>query len=418
MNQPYDPSRREMLSLMMGLPLGACLPKEWATEKWMPEPGEELPHKKFFAIKGTYLNAAYTHPMSKGSYLAINEYLHERLADGQKPRHTMDDNRTEAKKLFAKLINADVEEIAWIPSTMVGENAILNGLSIPGSKSRVVTDAYHFSGSLFLYNELARQGLDLHIISPRENRIHTDDFEAAITPGTKLVALSLVSAFNGYQHDLKKVCEIAHARRALVFADIIQAAGAVPIDVKESGVDFCSSATYKWLMGDFGAGFLYVRKDKLDMLKRSQIGYRQEASFISHVYPFDDPGDKLFESSFRSDTAGRFEVGTLANEAIPALRHSLEYLLNTSVDRIQSYRKPMLDLLQEKLPALGFIPLTPIASTSPIVSFAYKVAYTKWQPIIDAAGINIQLYKNRMRVSPSVYNDMDDIHKLIKALSG
>ena len=71
---------------------------------------------------------------------------------------------------------------------------------------------------------------------------------------TKLVAVSLVSMINGFQHDLKALCDIAHSRGALVYADIIQGAGAVPIDVHAWGVDFCACATYKWLMGDFGVG--------------------------------------------------------------------------------------------------------------------------------------------------------------------
>ncbi|HUR65111.1 MAG TPA: aminotransferase class V-fold PLP-dependent enzyme [Chitinophagaceae bacterium] len=417
MKETFDPSRRELLTMMMGLPFATSLSRQQELEKFFPVPVGEFPHKELFDIKGTYINAAYIHPMNRKSQQAIAPYLDERMINGHTPHYDMDENRKTAKENFARLINADVEEIAWVPSTMAGENAIVNGLSLPGSKGRVVTDAYHFSGSLYMYTELAKQGLDVHVVKPRDNKINLDDLEAAITPGTKLVAISLVSAFNGFEHDLKKVCAIAHAKNALVFADIIQAAGAVPIDVKDSGVDFCSSATYKWLMGDFGQGFLYARKDKLGLLRRSQLGYRQEAKFVSHIYPFDDPGTVLFETESRNDAPGYFEVGTFSNAAIAALRQSLDYLLKTEPAKIQQYRKPMLDILQQKLPGLGFMPLTPVDSTSPIVAFGMKDAYEKLKPKIDAAGINIQLYKNRIRISPSVYNDMDDINKLIKALS-
>jgi len=416
MKETNNLSRRNLITMMAGLPFAASLSRLKKLENFLPVQTGDLPHKELFDIKGTYINAAYIHPMSKGSHNAISSYLNERQINGHTPAYDIDENRKEAKNLFAKLINADVEEIAWVPSTMAGENCIVNGLSLPGTKARVVTDVYHFNGSLFLYNELAKQGLDLQVIRSRDNKINMDDIEKTITPGTKLVAISLVSAYNGFQHDLKQLCEIAHSKNAMVYADIIQAAGTVPIDVKESGVDFCACATYKWLMGDFGAGFLYVRKDRLDLLKRSQIGYRQEASFVSHVYPFDDPGSVLFETTSKTDTGGHFEVGTLGNEAIAALRHSLTYLLETGIQKIQDYRKPMIDLLQQKLPSLGFSPLTDAASTSPIVSFAFKDA-AKLKPKLDAAGINIQLYQNRVRISPSVYNDMEDITRLIKALS-
>lgn len=417
MNEQFEPSRRDLLTLMMGLPFAGMITRHPFLGESSAGGKNGLPDKDHFQIRGTYINAAYMHPMSKGSRQSIQSYLDERMIKGVNPRYSMDEARKDALNRFAQLIGAEPDEIAWIPSTMVGENGIVNGLSLPGSKSRVVTDAYHFSGSLFLYEELAKQGLDVHVIRPRENRIDYDDLEAAITPGTRLVAVSLVSAYNGFQHDLKKVCAIAHAKNALVYADIIQAAGAVPINVKESGVDFCASATYKWLMGDFGAGFIYVRKDRLPELKKTQLGYRQEASFVSHVYAFDEPGTTMFETKSRTDTAGYFEVGTLANEAIAALRHSLDYLLKTGVEKIQEYRKPMLDLLQQQLPRLGFLPLTPLDSVSPIVSFGYRDAYEKLHTKLEKAGINVQLYRHRMRVSPSVYNDMDDIQKLLKTLS-
>ncbi|MEJ0057504.1 MAG: aminotransferase class V-fold PLP-dependent enzyme [Bacteroidota bacterium] len=100
-----------------------------------------------------------------------------------------------------------------------------------------------------MYGQLAKQGLDVHVVRDRDNKINLKDLDAAITPGTTLVALSLVSTVNGFQHDLKAICDIAHSRGALVYADIIQAAGAVPIDVRATGVDFCACASYKWLMG-------------------------------------------------------------------------------------------------------------------------------------------------------------------------
>jgi selenocysteine lyase/cysteine desulfurase len=73
----------------------------------------------------------------------------------------------------------------------------------------------------------------------------------------------------------KKVCEIAHANGAFVYADIVQAAGVVPVGVRDSNVDFAACASYKWLMGDFGLGLLCAREDLLDRVKRTQYGYYQ-----------------------------------------------------------------------------------------------------------------------------------------------
>ena len=409
---PEDLTRKQFVSLLTAMPLAGVS----AVGARQNKASQVFPAKNEFEIKGNYLNAAYTHPMSKGSYQEVQQFLNQRLMNGRIPANYDGFDRKEALDGFAKLINALPEEIAWIPSTMVGENLVVSGLGIPRSKMRVVTDAYHFHGSLHMYGQLAKEGVDLVVVKPVNNQIRLDDLEKAIKPGTKLVAVSLVSATTGFQHDLKKLCEIAHSRGALVYADIIQAAGAVPIDVKDCNVDFCACSTYKWLMGDFGIGFLYVRKDRLPLLNRTLIGYRQIDNFTSHILPFDPPGDTAFESTALSTMSGHFEVGTFANEGIVALRYSVNYLNTIGVDAIQQYRQPLINLLQEKIPDDKFIALTPKNSNSPIVCFAYENAGRLLPPKLDHAGINIQVYEHYIRISPSFYNDMSEIEQLIEVL--
>lgn len=397
---------------MAAMPLALNVPLHEGVQK-----NENIfPAKDEFDIKGTFINAAYTHPMSKGSFNEVRRFLDQRMVNRHVPASYDGFERSGALANFAKLINAGTDEIAWVPSTMYGENLIVNGLSLPGSKERVVTDALHFHGSLHMYGQLAKNGLDLAVVKPVHNRIDLNDLDKAITPGTRLVAISLVSATNGFQHNLKEVCKLAHARGALVYADIIQAAGAVPIDVKESNVDFCACATYKWLMGDFGVGFLYAKKDLLPSLKRTLIGYRQMTNLVTHILPFDPPGNTIFESGTKEDASGHFEVGTFASEGIASLRYSLEYLNKIGVANVQDYRQPMISRLQQQIPTNKFIPLTPADSTSPIVSFAFKDAMNIIKPKLDAADVNIQVYDNMIRISPSFYNDMNDIEKLISVL--
>lgn len=407
-------SRRNFVSMMAGVPLVISHPLKATL---VDKPAGIFPAKEEFDIKGTYINAAYTHPMSKGSFNEAKNFLNSRMLNRQVPKEYDGFDRSKALNNFARLINASPEEIAWIPSTMFGENFIVSGLSLPGSAEHVVTDAYHFHGSLHLYGQLEKSGLKFTVVRPRNNRIDLNDLDAAIRPGTKLVALSLVSATTGFQHDLKAVCGLAHSRGAMVYADIIQAAGAVPIDVKDSGVDFCACSTYKWLMGDFGIGFLYVRKDRLTSLKRTFIGYRQIANFVSHILPFDPPGKNVFESVSSEDMSGHFEVGTFANEGIVALRYSLEYLNNVGVANIQQYRQPMIGYMQQQLADHPkYIPLTPAGSASSILSYAFIDAHNILKPKLDAADVNIQVYENMIRISPSFYNDINDIDKLLDVL--
>jgi selenocysteine lyase/cysteine desulfurase len=409
-------SRRKWLKRVGASSVAAAVSGHFSTKSYASRQDIELPAKSIFNVQGTFINAAFTHPMSLPTAEAARAYTNRRIVNDKAADDLMNVNRKEAAQLFASLINASPDEIAWVASTMVGENFIVAGLGLPGTNHHVVTDACHFNGSLYLYGQLARQGLDVNIVRPKENSIPIDELDKAITTNTKLVAISLVSSHSGFLHNLKQVCDRAHAKGALVYADIIQAAGAVPIDVKESGVDFCACSGYKWLMADFGAGFLYVRKDRLPLLHRTQYGYRQIDHLYTHVFPLDTPGKLIFDWTSHDDVAGYFQVGTISNGTIAALRESLRYLNQVGVKRIQLFRQPLVNRIQEQLPRFGFIPMTPLGSESPIVSFAYPNAMSL-QPKIDKAGINIQLYDHHIRISPSIYNDMDDIEKMIEVLS-
>jgi selenocysteine lyase/cysteine desulfurase len=354
--------------------------------------------------------------LSRGGKASVDAYLlYKTMSD--EAEYSGGDMRSRAHEAFARLINASVDEVCFVQSTTAGENLVINALDIPDSGGRVVTDALHFFGSFPTYAELQKRGMDVVTLRSRQGRIDMSEFEAAVNSKTTLVAVSSVSTFNGFQHDLKLVCEIAHRQGAMVYADIIHSAGAVPFDVRATGVDFCSTASYKWLMGDMGLGFLYVRADRLDRLQRPWCGYHQVSSFQSHVYPGDPPGDAVADYELGRSADGYFAMGTVANAVAAQLDYSLQYLLDVGVERIQRYRQPMIDRLQETLPGLGYAPLTPPGTSSPLVSFACTDARKRLQPKLQSAGIVLSVSRNHFRVSPSVFNDMDDIERLIDVLS-
>jgi selenocysteine lyase/cysteine desulfurase len=280
-----------------------------------------------------------------------------------------------------------------------------------------VTDALHFEGALIHLQALKREGLDVRMVLPRDWRIELRDLEQAVDRKTKLIELSLVTMFTGFQHDLKAVCDLAHAHGALVYADIAQAAGCTPIDVKASGVDFCACSSFKWLMGDFGLGFLYAREDLLDrFVRRTQYGYYQASSMTTHFLPYDPPGDGPFTFELRSDAAGYFEVGSTANGAWAALSKSLPYIRSLGVENIEAYRQPMLQRLRKEMPALGFEPITPAESKSALISFAAKDMGSVAERLKNAE-INATIRDHSIRLSPSVFNDLADIDRLLDALS-
>lgn len=374
-----------------------------------------LPDKGNFAFTGTDLNAAYTHPVGNRTRAALGAYLDSRQRDTAR-NWPVQNSRDEAVALFAGLIHAAPGEIAVVPSTLEGENLIGASLGLGPGKG-VVTDAFHYDASLVRYSELHRQGMPLTVVRNRGNRIDYSDLEAAISPETELVAISWVSSATGYRHDLKCLCDIAHRKGALVYADIIQGVGAVPLDVKESGVDFCCAGSYKWLMGEFGVAFLYVRSDRLRELKRVQLGWRGITAYTHHFLPYDSPGPVVGDYRLGTDTARIFEVSTPDWAGLAAATGSLKYLEALQVPRIARYREPMLDRLQQELPRYGFSALTPPDQRGPYLVFSKEGVGARYAAALKEAQIYVTLTKNRIRISPSVYNDMGDIEKLIRVLA-
>jgi selenocysteine lyase/cysteine desulfurase len=276
----------------------------------------------------------------------------------------------------------------------------------------------HFEGAVLHLQALQQRfGLDLRIVKPHNWRIELSDLERVVDKQTKLIELSLVAMHNGFQQDLKAVCDLAHAHGAYVYADIAQAAGSTPIDVRESDVDFCACSSFKWLMSDFGLGFLFVKEALLDkVLGRTQYGYFEAKTLESHFLPGDSPNPAVYTWDLEGNASGHFEVGTHAIGAAHVLAKSLPYIRRIGVENIRAYRQPMLKRLHEEMPRLGFEPLTPPDSTSALVSFAVK-DYKTIVARLEKAGVNARVSRRYIRISPSVFNDMKDIDRLLESVS-
>lgn len=412
-------NRRELLAGIGGFAVTETLAQTPASTPASTPSSAAFPRKSDFAIPPglTYLNGAFTHPLPVAALEAVRQYIERRARPGGIDAPGNSALVRTAKENFAALINAKPSEISFIPNTSTGENLVVNGLGIVGSGGNVVTDALHFEGAIINLQALQRtQGLDLRIAMPRDGRIEMRDLERLVDKKTKLIEVSLVAMYNGFQHDLKAVCDLAHAHGAYVYADIVQAAGATPLDVKASGVDFCACSSFKWLMGDFGAGFLYVREELLPRIRRSQHGYHSVTRMATHFLPYDPPGREPFSWELGTDASTTFEVGSYAYAPLAALSVSLPYLRSLGVERIEAHRQPLLERLRKEMPRLGFEPITPAGTKSALITFLVRDR----QPVFERlqkANINVRLAAHYLRVSPSVYNDMQDIERLLAALS-
>jgi selenocysteine lyase/cysteine desulfurase len=409
--------RREMLRGLGGIAGGAAL---GAFNGHLPQTAG-FPRKSDFLIEDgyTYLNAAYTHPIPKVAMEAVRNAAEGRCS---MPPPTAGQSGT-PRTLFAELINAKPSEVAYVSSTSAGENLVVQALELDRRfDGNVVTDGLHFEGALLHLQELKKRGLDVRVVKPTKDfRIDMADLEKAIDRRTRLVEVSSASMYNGFQHDLKAVCAVAHANGAYVYADIIHSAGAEPFDVKASGVDFAACSSFKWLMGDFGIGFLYAKEALLDRIARPVMGYYQ-APNLEQFYPPHLPSGEYTPVSYtlQKTATGFFESGTLTGGPainVALLTASLNYIKSLGVANIQAHREPLIRKLQQEVPRLGFTAVTPPESTGPNVTFAKQnLAQTELPRKLQAGRVNVRLSTHWMRLSPSVYNDMADIERFLDVI--
>ena len=360
------------------------------------------------ALQETYLNAAAIHPLGTFAARAVEQTLAYRLqGPGENRRDFGPTQQNDLKKRFGQLINATPEEIAFTSSTSDGENIVVMGLDLAKRGGNVVIDELHFTTSLYMYKELEKKGVELRIVKHRDWAIDINDMDRAIDKNTRLVSLALVSNVNGYMHDCKAVSALAHAKGAHVFADIIQAVGAVPVDVKALGIDFAAAGTYKWLMGERGLGFLYVRRDLQDsVLPTTRYGHRQVTNFNRAAMTWEPlPG------------AAKYETGNIPVMLAACVSEGITYVQALGLDKIRAHARQLTARLQRELPPLGLTPLTPPNTETPILAFGLKDAEATAK-ILQAAKVTgtIVANENRLRLSVSVFNTHDDVDRVVEVL--
>jgi selenocysteine lyase/cysteine desulfurase len=254
--------------------------------------------------------------------------------------------------------------------------------------------------------------------------------ERAVDKKTKLIAVSLVSSVNGHLENMKALSDLAHAHGGYLFADIIQGAGAIPIDVQAMGIDFASCAMYKWLQGEHGYGFLYIREG----LAGTVVKTLQYTGHPDFNYPpwvkTPKPGAPDIINHTPSGAAD-FECGTPSVITYAGQYESFKYIDKLGVERIRAHARSLTGRLQKELPALGYTPITPKDAGTPIVTFLCKDAEVVKSKIREAArtgrakisitgpnsALTVGRFGNHVRFSVSVFNNQQDVDRVLEVLA-
>jgi selenocysteine lyase/cysteine desulfurase len=396
---PLD--RRSLLAAAIGASALAHTAKAQAVQAAQASAADPLGVRGDFPItsaKGIFLNTAYSAPVPRPVIAAAQEAAERKAMN---PINAGAEYTQQVRDRFARLVNAEPDEIALIRSTGEGENLVAWGLGLkPGDN--VVMSSLHYDSEFILYRVIEKElGVQFRIVPHKDGVVGVKEMEPFVDKRTRLITVALVSHQNGFVHDLKALADLAHANGAYLFADAVQAAGAVPIDVKASGVDFLCANSYKWLLSTGSVSGFYVRRGLFGRLHLDRYGEGQ----ISRRLP-----NRQYEFY---DDARRFEFTSIGDVSAAQFAASLAYIDRIGLPRIEAHGVGLGLKLQRELGGLGRRLYTPPGNRSPIVAYYINTPPPQARETFAKAGINVTARDGTVRVSAALFNTEAEIDRFL-----
>jgi selenocysteine lyase/cysteine desulfurase len=290
---------------------------------------------------------------------------------------------------LARLIHAEADDIAFVPSAAHALAIVIGGLDL--AEGNVVTLQDDFPNQLYL---------------PRLREVAWDRFFSAIDGETRLVAISEVNYATGFRPPLAAIVEflatIPAARRPVLFVDGTQSAGALRFDAQATRVDVYAVHGYKWLISPNGAGFFYMAPHLRERIQPNVVGWRSHHDWrnVDNLHH----GAPVFKAS-----AEKYEAGGLPSALLYAMEASVEMILAIGTDEIERRVLGLADDLRMRLTRLGAECDASTVLSSQIVAAQF--------PGNDVGALARELAKRRvlvaarhgrLRVSPHFYNNEEE----------
>jgi cysteine desulfurase/selenocysteine lyase len=363
--------------------------------------------RKMFPVTKTkaFLNHAGASPLPKPVKMAIQTCL-----EGSSLLEEEGSDPNEARKLFAKLVNAEPTEIALVPNTSTGLNIAANTVDCPRGCNVVTTDLEFPAVTYPWLRSKLKPNVEVRYVRNVDGELLLEDFDRLVDDKTTAVVVSHVEYSNGFRNDLKALSEIAHEHGALIIVDVCQSAGALRVDVRWDKIDFLATSSYKWLLGPSGAGFLYVQKDLIGKSEPVFVGYEgAKPEIFDTIELWNNRELKLVE------TANRFEAGGPSILGYVGAAAALKLILEVGIDEIEKRVTGLARYLIERLKEEGFRLQTPeaVKHSSGIVNFLIDDPRGKIEKL-GQKGIIVSARMNGIRVSPHFYNTGGELESLIE----
>lgn len=367
------------------LPAGAPAPQPWP-----PTWNDREPEAYWQAVRDEFLLRTDYHYFNTGGLgpaprrvLAVLEQEMRRLQEESETGYSL---FAPARAAVARWLGAAPAEIAFTRNATESNAIIASSLPLSAGDEVIFESHAHPGGSFPWLVQQRVRGVVVKLFEPdpASSQGNLRRIEALLTPRTRVVQVSHVTAPTGIVMPVAAIAAMCRERGIWFHIDGAQSAGMFPFTMAELGCDSFATSGHKWLGAPHETGFLWVRRDKLDRLVPVAVG--GHSAQLEHL-----PGELRLE-----DTAIRFEYGTRNAAVARAVGAAVEFHEALGPARIAARGRELAARVRRGLSALpGIEILTPAAgeSSGSIVSFRAAAV-----PFVEL-GERLQK-EHRMRLRP------------------
>ena len=361
-----------------------------------------------------YLNCAYMAPLSDAVVDAGVAGIERKVRPWEIESRDFFAGVESVKGLFGRLVNADKDRLAVIPSVSYGLATVVQNLRVePGQN--VVTVHQQYPSNMYPWRRLADGKASIRVVEPTttvgRGQMWNESLLDAIDDDTALVTLAPAHWTDGTRFDLERVGERAREVGAAFVVDGTQWVGAVPFDVAALQPDAVVCAGYKWLTGPYSIGLAYYGS-------RFDQGIPIEETWIGRLGSEDFNGLVDYQDEYRSGAA-RYDVGEASNFIlIPMLEAALRQVLDWGPTEIGRYSRWLTNDLVAELRERGFGVEDDAWRADHFFGLRLPsdMDMGALRQRLEQGRISVSLRGGMLRVSPHVYNDESDIQALRELL--
>jgi selenocysteine lyase/cysteine desulfurase len=317
----------------------------------------------------------------------------------------------ELRALAARVMGTDSDAVALVPAASYGIATAAANLPLARGQTIVMLHQ-QFPSNVYAWYELAKKNGGRVVVAQREPGVDwTEALIAAIDDDTAIVAVPQCHWTDGSKVDLERVGQRARDVGAGLVIDASQSLGASPLNLERVQPDFLTAVGYKWLLGPYGLGYLYVAP------KWRESGVPLEQSWIARAGS-DDFSRLVDHTDAYRPGARRFDMGespqfVLAPMAIAALQQILAW----GVERIQQTLSLLTARVAQFAADIDYAVLPPEQRSAHMIGIQPARGIPAGLPqLLHDANVFVSVRGDSIRIAPHLYNDAGDIERLFAVL--